>query len=1146
MTHKGKDPRAFAIQRMGRVRVQMQRTADLTNYKVHVPLRDRMAEIDVAPPILIVVAGPSGVGKTTLIKSLVRYYTKHNLNNMSGPVTVVSGKKRRITFVECANDLTSMIDAAKVADLVILMIDAKFGFEMEQFEFLNMLQTHGFPKVLGVLSHLDLFKTPTQMRDAKKALKKRFASEVVEGAKLFSLSGLEGQRYCKRDVMNLSRLISVMKFKPLIWRNTHPYILADRFEDVTHPQQVSDNPNMPRTVVLYGWTRGSPLKRGQAVHLPGVGDFFTQEVSVLEDPCPLPTELKNRSLTLQERIIYSPMSDVGSVFVDRDAVYVSINKPIMNFEEGDGTAEKTIGEKMVIELQKTSALVDKALEQTDVKLFAQSEDVLRRPAPEGDYDEQVEEGSMDSDDGDMGNDDDDNEDDSSSMGDIDDDDEDDGDEMDMDMDDSDEGKQRLMASMQKRAEDAFLERAAAAKERNLMDQVYGSGKDKKDGEDGIEEDDDFFKPKKTAVNVWDREDCSRHKLDEKLLDLMSRLVKNAGGGAVKSTGAADDEEADENDFEVLEDDDDSSSSSSSSSNASPALSSYTVKKHEAEEEGDDAPLDDAEADMLERLKSRFTEGRWEGLGVKLDAKDADDDDDDDDDNDGGDDESEERRVKEKLQKREELEEEMKAKKGKRRPDDDPEGRDQYFESVREAGAAEHFDKAKDDMRKEAELVREEFMSLDPEQRYQLLGVPAGKYVRVVLNDVPSAVVTNFDPKRPLLLGGLAATDGIDNPANPSTGFGFIKTRLKRHRWYGKILKSGDPLIVSVGWRRYETCPVYSKQDHGEGGMSGTFSTRAGGDTGTRNRFLKYTPQHMHCIATFYGPVVQANTGIIAFQRLDNKTRGFRVAATGVVLQNQQMAPIVKKLKLVGYPQEVFRKTAFIKDMFSNALEVARFIGAKIRTVSGIRGQIKKALGKPHPDGSFRATFEDRLLMSDIVFMRSWYPISPVTYYNPVSSHSLPRGSVWFGMKTAGQLRYERNLPTPFNPSSEYRPIVRKERVFNPLVIPKELEQALPYTEKLKLVQPSETSTKRAKLEEGRVIVRSKAEKKKDAIIQGFELIRDEKIKKQEAKQDKRVQEFLKRKKEEEEIKQKKIKKNREADLRRSSIKKKKARTDGDD
>ena len=33
-----------------------------------------------------------------------------------------------------------MLDASKYADLVLLLIDGSFGFEMETFEFLNLLQ----------------------------------------------------------------------------------------------------------------------------------------------------------------------------------------------------------------------------------------------------------------------------------------------------------------------------------------------------------------------------------------------------------------------------------------------------------------------------------------------------------------------------------------------------------------------------------------------------------------------------------------------------------------------------------------------------------------------------------------------------------------------------------------------------------------------------------------------------------------------------------------------------------------------------------------------------------------------------------------------------------------------------------------------
>ena len=84
---------------------------------------------------------------------------------------------------------------------------------------------------------------------------------------------------------------------------------------------------------------------------------------------------------------------------------------------------------------------------------------------------------------------------------------------------------------------------------------------------------------------------------------------------------------------------------------------------------------------------------------------------------------------------------------------------------------------------------------------------------------------------------------------------------------------------------------------------------------------------------------------------------------------------MKKLKLIGNPFRIFKKTAYIENMFNSELEVAKFIGVGVQTVSGIRGIIKKIskVGKP---GSFRATFEDKILQSDIVFCKTWYPVEP--------------------------------------------------------------------------------------------------------------------------------------------------------------------------
>ncbi|MCL7044984.1 hypothetical protein MKW94_006631, partial [Papaver nudicaule] len=78
-----------------------------------------------------------------------------------------------------------------------------------------------------------------------------------------------------------------MEFHPLSWRAVQPYVLVDRFEDVTPTERLHMDKNCHRDIILYGYLRGCDIKKRIKVHIAGVGDFSLAGVTSLAGPGPL-------------------------------------------------------------------------------------------------------------------------------------------------------------------------------------------------------------------------------------------------------------------------------------------------------------------------------------------------------------------------------------------------------------------------------------------------------------------------------------------------------------------------------------------------------------------------------------------------------------------------------------------------------------------------------------------------------------------------------------------------------------------------------------------------------------------------------------------------------------------------------------------
>lgn len=1069
------------------------------------------------PPLIVAVVGPPGVGKTTLVKSLVKRYTKHTLSSIQGPITVVTSKKRRLTFLECDNSLTSMIDISKIADIVLLLIDGNFGFEMETMEFLNVIATHGLPSnIFGILTHLDLFKSQSVLRTTKKRLKHRFWSELYQGAKLFYLSGVINGRYPDREIHNLSRFISVMKNpRPLVWRNSHYYMLADRMVDLTDPVAIEEYPKVDRKVALYGYVRGLNFpNEGARVHIPGVGDLSVSSVESLPDPCPTPArtaaEGKGRKrLGEKQKLIYAPMSDVGGVLVDKDAVYIDV--PSQNFEEG--AEGQGVGERLVIGLQR-----GKRGEADGVRLFTGGE-VLKQVRDDDEEGGNVgrkhkrsartlepskdntdlEGCGAESENEEMGFED-------FASGD-----EDEGasDDEGVTSESFQLGKALRGDQDEEGAEDDITF-AESDSDLGSVSEVSDQEFDEDDlPSDEDEDDEDIPRWKQdlsaNAKQLWMRShrtvNLSKLIYDESLTP--TEVIQKWRGehepkSQEKSKNTSDGSDSEEDFFRKVEEEDGEDDGKSSTKRiADRSLPIYDMEKLESYWSEESALEDLRRRFITANLLEEKEKGEREG-GESADIGDSDDEGDgafedletgevhsgsggekgggegSRNESKGDDEETSLEKEREKNARRKEelrLRFEEEDREGINN-DKTGDGKDAEF------GEDDWYDAQKAKFAKQLAVNKAEFEQLDDAIRTKVEGHRAGTYARVVLPNVPYEFVAHFDPKYPVLVGGLTATEDR---------FGFLQVRIKRHRWHKKILKTNDPLIFSLGWRRFQSIPIYSTSD-----------------SRTRNRMLKYTPEHMHCFGTFYGPLIAPNTGFCAVQSLSSKNPGFRVSATGVVLSVDQSTEIVKKLRLTGTPYKIFKNTAFIKDMFNSSLEVAKFEGASIRTVSGVRGQIKRALANAKQEGHFRATFEDKVLMSDIIFLRAWYPIKPRKFYNPVTNllkdTTLPDAPAWNGMRTTGEVRHELNIKTPTIADSTYKPVQRSTRRFNPLRVPKAIQKDLPFASQIHQMKPRKKTTY---LASRAVVVSSEERKARDLMHKIATLKKEKEAKRREAKEKKR-------------------------------------------
>jgi pre-rRNA-processing protein TSR1 len=179
---------------------------------------------------------------------------------------------QRFVIHECTRDALAIMDMAKVADIMVLVVACRDG-EDETVDavgeaVIRGFRSQGMPSVIGVMQGLTQLKNK-EANSMRKWCGRFFTQEFYEDAKLVE----DG----KPQIM--LRTLSTCAVRSMNFRAMRSYMLVQNAEVVAPQAGEEANPAGHATLKLSGYLRGQPLCVNGLVHITGTGTFQLQQVT---------------------------------------------------------------------------------------------------------------------------------------------------------------------------------------------------------------------------------------------------------------------------------------------------------------------------------------------------------------------------------------------------------------------------------------------------------------------------------------------------------------------------------------------------------------------------------------------------------------------------------------------------------------------------------------------------------------------------------------------------------------------------------------------------------------------------------------------------------------------------------------------------
>lgn len=204
------------------------------------------------PKIVALVPLCKDVDAQVVLKDIIK-----DCSHSSGlGVVNASFQNQKIQFIPAKRHLMQILDAVKVADLVVFILSAKEEVDSFGEKCMSLIKSQGVPANASVIQFLD-DEAQSAPNDIIKSIEYYMHHHFTNDHKVFS----SGEK--------ILRFIKDSKVKVVHWRDRHSYMIAEGLEYVQGENLLK----------VSGIVRGAALSANRLLHLQNLGDFQIEKIT---------------------------------------------------------------------------------------------------------------------------------------------------------------------------------------------------------------------------------------------------------------------------------------------------------------------------------------------------------------------------------------------------------------------------------------------------------------------------------------------------------------------------------------------------------------------------------------------------------------------------------------------------------------------------------------------------------------------------------------------------------------------------------------------------------------------------------------------------------------------------------------------------